>query len=81
MSVALIMEEGMSLITLSTEGNPEQIQKFLDEGSDLHERDKRGRTGTLFFHVSYAWAMPMALDALVGPGYRGWYLCYLIAVL
>ena len=21
------------------------------------------------------------LDALVGPGYRGWYLCYLIAVL
>ena len=21
------------------------------------------------------------VDALVGPGYRGWYLCYLIAVL
>ncbi len=21
------------------------------------------------------------MDALVGPGYRGWYLCYLIAVL
>ncbi len=39
------MEEAMSLITLSTEADPGLIQKFLDEGTDLNERDKRGRTG------------------------------------
>ena len=66
MSVALIMEEGMSLVSLSTEADPELIQKFLDEGSDLHERDKRGRTGTFssFHHVCMDFFLSMASHQL-----------------